>query len=170
MDVLAPHLFDSICNRPFVPAKAGTQSPLLPLLNWSPWVPRFRGDERLRVSDSMSSAHVLKRVADQMVKRDRATAADEEVEHCHRPHQGVFEPELVPELLADPPALDICHDQEKKDRKRSNTGEQPEREHRPADELGDRDRGRPELAGAVTVVVELGGKLRQLMGAHAGLG
>src|SRR5215470_10413379 len=101
----------------------------------------------------------LERVADQVVKRDRAAAADEKVERHHGPHQGVFEPELVPEILADPPALEIGHDQEKQDRKRGDPGEQTEREQWPADKLRERDRGRPDLARPIAIVVELGGKL-----------
>src|SRR5215468_4728184 len=100
----------------------------------------------------------LKRLADEVVKRDRAAAVDEKVERHDGPHQGVFEPELIPEILADAPALEVGHDQEQQDRKRSDASEQAEREQRAADKLGERDRGRPELARPIAIVVELGGK------------
>src|SRR5215467_16364367 len=112
----------------------------------------------------------LKRAAEQVVKRDRAAAVDEKIERHDRPHQGVFEAELIPEVFAHPPALDIAHDQEQHDRQCGNAREQAEREQRAADELRERDRGRPEFAGPVAVVVELVGELGQIMGAYAGLG
>src|SRR5262245_26144379 len=97
----------------------------------------------------------LKRAADQVVKRDRAAAAYEEIEHRDRPHQGVFEPELVPEISADTPALHVGDEQEDHDRDRGHAGEQAERKHWPADELRQRDRRRPRLAGPIAVGVEL---------------
>src|SRR5262245_11045069 len=120
--------------------------------------------------DESGRGPALKRIADQMVKRDRTAAMDEEIERHNGPHQSVFEPELIPEVFAHPPALDIGHDQEEEDRHGGNACEQTKCEQRAADELRDRDRGRPNPAGAIAVMIELLGKLGEVMGAHARLG
>src|SRR4029453_6486454 len=54
----------------------------------------------------------------QMIERKRGAAVVEEIERADRPHQRVFEPGLVPEIAADPPALDVRDDEENEDRQR----------------------------------------------------
>src|SRR6202035_5707868 len=54
--------------------------------------------------------------ADQMIERITAAAMDQEIERRDEPHQRIFHAELVPEIAADPPALEIGHDQEQHQR------------------------------------------------------
>src|SRR5262249_57455979 len=85
-------------------------------------------------------------------------------------NQGVLEPELVPEILSYPPALDIRDDQEEHEGHGGGTRKQAEREQGAGDELRERDRGRPELAGTIAIVVELRREFGEVVRTRAGLG
>jgi hypothetical protein len=50
--------------------------------------------------------------ADPTIERIKAAAVGQEIERRDEPHQRIFHAELVPEIAADPPALEIGHDQE----------------------------------------------------------
>src|ERR1700719_458637 len=93
-----------------------------------------------------------------MIEGVEAATMNDEIERRHRPHQGVFEAERIPEIAADTPALDIGHRQEDEDRHRHQTCEQAESEKRTAQELGDRDRRRPEPARTIAALIELPGQ------------
>src|SRR5207247_820684 len=101
----------------------------------------------------------LERAADQVVKRDRAAAVDEEVERRDRPHERVFEPELIPEIFSDPPALEVGHHEEDHDRHGGRPREQPECQQWSADKLRERDGRGPEFSRPIAVAVELCGEL-----------
>src|SRR5215831_17806754 len=103
-----------------------------------------------------------------MIDRDRAAAVHQEIQYRHGPHQRVFQAGLVPEISADPPALVIGYDEKDHDRAGDGPGEQPEREHRTAHELRDRDGRRPEFSGTIAVAVELSRQLRQIVRLHPG--
>ena len=77
----------------------------------------------------------LKRSPDQVIERDAAAAMHQEVEGRDRPHHGVFEAELIPEVLSDAPAFNVGDEQKHKNRECDRAREQPERQERPADEL-----------------------------------
>src|SRR5262245_216784 len=106
----------------------------------------------------------------EVIERVRPAAVHEEIQHLDRPHQRVFEAELVPEIAADAPALDIGHCEEDQNRHRDDAREQAEREQRPAYQLHDRDRRRPELSGPIAVAVELRRQLADRVRVHAGIG
>src|SRR5262249_8338330 len=53
---------------------------------------------------------------EKMIDRNRTTAVHQEIQHCHGPHQRVFEAGLVPEISADPPTLVIGYDEKDHDR------------------------------------------------------
>src|SRR5262249_14779694 len=75
---------------------------------------------------------------------------------------------LVQKIPTDPPALVIGTDEKDHDRARNEASEQPEREHRTAEELRDGDRGRPEFSGTIAIAVELSRQLGQIVRLHAG--
>src|SRR5262245_52807515 len=105
---------------------------------------------------------------EKMIDRDRATAMHQEIHHGHGPHERVFQPGLVPEISADPPALVIGYNEKDHDHAGDGPGEQPEREHRTAYELRDRDGRRPEFSRTIAVAVELSRQLRQIVRLHPG--
>src|SRR5262249_9453192 len=106
----------------------------------------------------------------EMIERDRPAPVHEEIKHAEGPHQRVFEPELIPEIAAYPPALVVGHDQENQDRQCCQPCEQAKRQQRTAEELRDRDRRCPEFPRPVAVPVELLCELPQIVRAHAGRG
>ena len=95
---------------------------------------------------------------------------DEYVERSDRPHQGIFEAELIPKILADTPALDVGDEEKNQDDRGNRPREQSECKQRPADKLGERDRARPELSRPIAALIELDGEVFQVERAHAGIG
>jgi len=76
-------------------------------------------------------------------------------------------PRWFPEIFSDPPALDIGNQEKNDDRKSHEARQQPERQQWTADELGEGNGRRPQLAGPVAVAFELRRELGQVMGMHA---
>src|SRR5215467_6387993 len=105
---------------------------------------------------------------EKMIDRDRPTAIYQEIQHRHRPHQRVFEARFVPKISADAPTLVIGYDEKDQDRAGDGPREQPERKHRPAHELRDGDRRRPEFSGTIAVAVQLSRQLGQIVRLHPG--
>ena len=56
-------------------------------------------------NDESRDTYKVPPLAEEMVKRDHASAMHQDVDRRHGPHQRVFETELVPEIFAHPPAL-----------------------------------------------------------------
>src|SRR5262249_8798902 len=105
---------------------------------------------------------------EKMIDRDRPTAIYQEIQHRHGPHQRVFQAGLVPKISADAQTLVIGYDEKDQDRAGDGPREQSERKHRPAYELGDGDRRRPEFSGTIAVAVELPRQLSQIVRLHPG--
>jgi hypothetical protein len=106
-------------------------------------------------------------------KCDRASggrAADQDVECGDRPHQRIFQSKLIPKIAADAPAFDIADQKENQNHCGDRAREQAECKERPADELGERNRRRPQLARTIAGLVELFGQIGQIKRAHAGVG
>src|SRR6516165_11095464 len=105
---------------------------------------------------------------EQMIERERAAPAHQEIERGYSPHQRVLETGSVPEIAADPPALVIRHDEKDDDGKRNRARQQPQRQHRAKHKLRHRDGGRPQAPRAIAVLLELLRELVEIVRTHAG--
>ena len=72
-------------------------------------------------------------------------------------------PELVPEIAADAPALDIRHKQKDEDRECRRTREQAERQQRPATNCVSEMAGAQNLPGPIAVMIELRRELGKIV-------
>src|SRR5215471_1783419 len=106
----------------------------------------------------------------EMIKGVNAAAMNEEIERRHSPHRGVLEAERIPEIATDAPAFHIGDGEKDEDRHGYRPRKQAERKKRPAQELSDRDRSRPQLSRTITALVELCGERSQAVNLEAGAG
>src|SRR6516164_1149630 len=103
------------------------------------------------------------------IERIRARAADEDVERSDRPHQRIFQAELIPKITTDAPAFDIADEKKNQNNGRDRAREQTECKERPADKLGERDRRRPDFSRMIAGLVELFGQVGEVVRAHASI-
>src|SRR6516165_3143692 len=59
------------------------------------------------------------------IERIRARAADEDVERSDRPHQRIFQAELIPKITTDAPAFDIADEKKNQNNGRDRARDRP---------------------------------------------